>query len=144
MIMAILAARLCEGSSNCVGKMVTSVGASVLLLIVAALFASRYLRVNVKRRMQGKHPLRWSDIADANTVGDAVAADDETIVAARELTRQMAWERQQASNEMLRYGRSRTRGYCAQHERHCKEPVHRPHPPGGIDNERAPADWHPA
>jgi hypothetical protein len=135
-------ATICEGSSGCVEKLLTSGIAFLLLGSIAIAFTARFMRINAKRRAQGRDSLSWRDIADSRmTTAEASSADTTALEAAKELKRQIEWERHIAGSEMLRYGRSRSRTYCSTHDRHCKEPTNVPHPPGGIDNETAPPDW---
>ena len=84
-------------------------------------------------------------ITDMRAPTDALVADTsgEVAEAAAELARQIEWERQQAMTELARYGRAQTRAYCATHDRWCLRGWEGPHPDGGRDHPRAPADWTP-
>ena len=134
---------ICEGSSSCSQTWVQAVAGGVLIAVLAAALSFRYIRINARRRAQGLQPLRWRSINDARTKESALVRADRVTLETEtdELRRQMAWERHIAATEMARYGRARTRAYCRQHDRYCKEPIAQPHAAGGNDNEVAPADW---
>lgn len=134
---------LCRGNTRCTGTLIASGIAFGLILIVLSLLMIRFVRVNGVRRAHGLEPLRWKTIGDARLKVSEMQRGDATAIAAETaiLRRQVEWERHLAAQEMARYGRSMSRSFCARHERHCKEPISQPHPPGGIDNDLVPADW---
>ena len=118
---------------------------ALLALGTLVYYVVRIRPVNRARRARGQTRLRWRELGDMRASTRALVADEEGTVAeeAAGLVRQMAWERQQAGREMVKYGRAMTRAYCREHDRFCMRPWERPHPPGGKDNPLAPDGWVP-
>lgn len=134
---------ICEGSSSCSQTWIQAVAGAVLIGALAAALSFRYVRINARRRAQGLPPLRWRSISETRGKDSTLVRVDRATLETEtgKLRRQIEWERHVAATEMARYGRARTRAYCKQHDRYCKEPIAQPHPAGGIDNVEAPSDW---
>jgi hypothetical protein len=125
-------------------RMLVGTGALIVLVGVLLFFAARNARVNRARRASGRSRLSAAQIATTRmSAARLTAASDDEVAEALALARQKEWEQERAGQEMAKYGRSMVRGYCRVHDRWGKYPERGPHPPGGFDNERAPASWKP-
>ena len=128
-------------------RVVPIVAGSILLAVLLTAVVLTFIRraaLNRGRTVRGNRALTGAEARSVRAAGgDLRTATDEEIAEATEAARQREWERQQAAQEMVRYGRSLVRAYCPTHDRWCKHPERGPHPPGGHDNERAPQAWQP-
>jgi len=118
---------------------------AIAVVVVVLFFALRVAPVNRSRRAAGLPKLPWRTIAGSRMRRDVLAdpnaaraLDDE-----KESRRQMAWEEEQASHELIRLGSHISRTHCRTHDRWCLHADEDGHPPGGNENPRAPADWPP-
>lgn len=143
--MIIVVGFVAQLSDNAKVKVIGGLGALIVMIALALAVVARNARINRKRRAGGRRALPWRTIADTNLSPlELQDAGDDDVLDALVLARQIEWEREQAAMEMAKYGRSQVRAFCTTHQRWCRFPERGAHPPGGFDNEAAPATWRPA
>lgn len=114
-----------------------------IAVAVNGVYFVRKARMNAARRGRGLSGLTDDQASALKRLGkDPASASPSDVAEADALVRQMAWEKFEMQQEMVKVGRAVSRSYCRQHDRHCKY-ANEPHPPGGNRNTSPPPDWVP-